>query len=215
MNNWDEKSIRDVYERIKDQAPKHKFVFHDPFWMLITTVLSQRTKDETTDQAALALYERYRTIEGLASADVSDVGSIISKVGFWRVKAKKIIMIAQIIRDEYGSKVPASMDQLLSLPGVGVKTASVVLAEGLGIPMIAVDTHVFRISHRIGWSSSKTPEQTAQDLMQIIPKDLWIGFNPTLVEFGKAVCRPVSPKCSMCRINEFCEYYKKKNSKEK
>lgn len=213
--NKDEEAIRIIIAKIKAAVPKHTFVFTDPFWMLITTVLSQRTKDETTDAAARALYERYRDIDGLAGADPDEVGSIIGKVGFWRVKSKKIVEIAGIIRDRYNHRVPDNLEDLMSLPGVGMKTAKVVLAEGFHRPSIAVDTHVFRISHRIGWSEAKTPEETTYDLERLIPKDMQVGFNPMMVEFGKAICRPVRPLCDKCPITAYCSYYEEKMKKGK
>ncbi|WP_297216584.1 endonuclease III [Thermoplasma sp.] len=206
-------AIREMVERIRRSVPAHRFVFTDPFWMLITTVLSQRTKDETTDAAARSLFERYRDVDSLANADPEDVGRIIGKVGFWRVKSKKIVEIARIIKDRYGGKVPESIDDLTSLPGVGLKTAKVVLAEGFHVPSIAVDTHVFRISHRIGWSSARTPEETSVDLENLIPKDLQIGFNPMMVEFGKAICRPMKPLCDRCPISEYCKFYSERSGK--
>jgi len=208
--NRSEEAVRTIIGRIREAVPAHRFVFRDPFWMLITTVLSQRTKDETTDEAARSLYEKYRDIDGLADADPDEVGRIISKVGFWRVKSRKVVEIARIIRDRYNYRVPESIDDLVSLPGVGLKTAKVVLAEGFNRPAIAVDTHVFRISHRIGWSSARTPEETSEELERIIPVDLQVGFNPIMVEFGKAICRPVRPLCDRCPVSEYCRYYEEK-----
>lgn len=208
-------NIREIYRLIKEQSPEHHFEFSDPFWVLITTILSHRTRDEVTDAASRGLHNRYGDSRGLASADYEDVRGIISKVGFSKVKAQRVIDVSGIINERYLGKVPSSIEELMSLPGIGRKTANVILADSFKIPTIAVDTHVHRIANRMGLVDSKTPEQTEEQLKKIIPKDLWLGFNPTIVEFGKKICRPVGPKCGTCSVNSYCNYfhdvYKKKN----
>lgn len=206
---FDEKTVKEMLSRIREQAPPHHFEFHDPFWVLITTVLSHRTKDEVTDSSARSLYDAYRTPENLASATVEDIEKHIKRVGFYRVKAKRVKEIAGIIVDKYAGIVPERIEELVQLPGVGRKTANVVLADSMHIPAIAVDTHVQRISRRIGWSKSDDPEKTEDSLRNIIPEELWIGFNPMMVEFGKKICRPQRPLCQICSIKEFCDYFKK------
>ncbi|MGC8609634.1 MAG: endonuclease III domain-containing protein [Thermoplasmata archaeon] len=201
--------MRKIYSKIQSQAPVHVFVSRDPFWMLITTVLSQRTKDAETDRASLRLREKFPGISDVANADVKEISRLIYGVGFYNVKAKEIKEIASRIMKDFNGKVPEDRDTLMSLPGVGRKTANIVLAESLGKPAIAVDTHVQRISWRLGITKSKDPEKTEEALEKIVPIDLWIGFNPTLVEFGKSICKPVSPRCDICSISEYCEYYKK------
>ena len=206
-------TFMEVYSSIRKQAPPHHFEFHDPFWVLITTIMSHRTKDEVTDAAARGLFQKYHDAAGLAGAKYEDVLAIISRVGFSRVKAARVIEAARIIVDDFHGKVPASLEELTRIPGVGRKTANVVLADAFGKPAIAVDTHVFRIAARIGWAPGETPEETEKRLMKIVPKDMWVGFNPTMVEFGKKICRPVGPRCSECLINSICEYGKKKLKK--
>ncbi len=209
--------IRKVIGLIRSQAPPHHFEFSDPFRVLITTMLSHRTKDEVTDYAARELFEKYKTPKDLAYADVKEIEALIRKVGFYTVKAKRIKQVAGIIVNMPGSKVPNTIEELTSLPGVGRKTANVVLADSFGIPAIAVDTHVQRISRRIGWSNSDNPEETESKLRKLIPEELWLGLNPALVEFGKKICRPIGPKCDLCRVNMYCRYYRsltKKKSKE-
>ena len=206
-------NIEIIFERIKENAPPHHFEFEDPFWVLITTILSHRTKDEVTDPAARRLFDRYKDPEGLSSAKQEDVERLINKVGFYKVKSERVIRAAGIIRNDFNGKVPMNVDDLMKIPGVGRKTANVVLADSMGIPAIAVDTHVFRISRRIGLSSGKKPEDVEYDLMRIIPKKLWLGFNPVMVEFGKKICRPINPKCDLCNITEYCNFYKKKYQK--
>lgn len=188
-------------------SPPHHFEFRDPFWVLITTMLSHRTKDEVTDAAARGLYNKYRTAENLSSADVNDVKELIARVGFSNVKSGRIINAARLIVNEFGGKVPKNLEDMTRIPGVGRKTANVVLSDSMSIPAIAVDTHVQRISVRVGWSRSSDPEETERILEKIVPKKMWIGFNPTMVEFGKTICKPVHPLCKKCRINKYCEYY--------
>ena len=205
-----EKNIREIYRRIREQSPPHHFEFSDPFWVLITTMLSHRTKDEVTDAAARSLYSKYGNSRGLSAARYEDVKDLISRVGFSTVKAARVVEVARIIEEKYGSKVPGDIEKLTELPGVGRKTANVVLADSFGIPAIAVDTHVQRIATRLGITRSNDPEDTEHILEKIVPRELWLGFNPTLVEFGKHVCRPIGPRCDICKISEFCDYYSKR-----
>ncbi len=202
-------NIPEIYRRMKQQAPPHHFEFHDPFWVLITTMLSHRTKDEVTDSAARALFEKYSDCKSLSHASYEDVLAIIEKVGFKTAKARRIIQAADIICRNYGGSVPASREELMEIPGVGRKTANVVLADSLGIPAIAVDTHVHRISNRMGFSRSKDPQEVEEALMKIVPVEDWLGFNPVLVEFGKTVCKPIGPKCEVCSVKAFCSFYSK------
>ncbi len=197
-----------IYEGIKSQSPPHHFEFKDPFWVLITTIMSHRTKDEVTDDAARKLHVRYTDANGLSKARYEDVLELISRVGFRTVKAKRVIDAAGIIVNDFGGKVPDTIEELTVIPGVGRKTANVVLADGFGKPAIAVDTHVHRISNRIGWSKTKDPDDTEEDLKKIIPQEYWLGFNPMLVEFGKKICKPIGPRCSDCSISTYCEFFR-------
>ena len=198
-----------VFNLIKEMSPPHHFEFSDPFWVLVTTLLSHRTKDAVTDAAARALYNRYGSAEKLAAASYDDVLAMISRVGFCKVKAGRVIDLAGIIVNKYGGSVPESREELMTIPGVGRKTANVVLSNSMGIPAIAVDTHVQRISKRIGWSKSDDPEKTEEALMKIVPREEWVGFNPVMVEFGKTVCKPIGPRCSQCGINSYCDFFSK------
>lgn len=204
-----------IYDKIREQSPPHHFEFSDPFWVLITTILSHRTKDEVTDAASRALFRRYNDSRGLSAAGYEEVRSLISKVGFSKAKAQRVIDAAKLVEDRYGGKVPNDIVSLMEFPGVGRKTANVVLADSFGIPAIAVDTHVQRIAVRWGISKSRDPADTENVLRKLIPENLWIGFNPTLVEFGKHVCRPVGPKCEDCHISVFCKYYSENHKTKK
>ncbi|MGP6219648.1 endonuclease III domain-containing protein [Caldiplasma sukawensis] len=198
-----------IVKKIEEVAPDHHFEFREPFWVMINTMLSHRTKDEVTDNAGRALYEKYRDAKGLSKANYDDVLKIIDKVGFKTVKAARIIEAAKIIIEKFGGEVPKYREQLMEIPGIGRKTANVVLADGFGIPAIAVDTHVMRISIRTGLSKNKDPDMIEQDLMKLIPEDLWLQLNTRFVEFGKSVCRPVGPKCNECPVSFKCNYGRK------
>ncbi len=202
------KDFEIIYKKVKKMAPEHHFEFkNDPFWILITTILSHRTKDKTTDEAARSLYNIYKDSYGLENADAGDIKKIIKNVGFSNVKSKRLIEVSKIINHDYGGKVPDSHDELIKIPGVGSKTANIVLTQGYNIPAIAVDTHVFRISNRIGLVKTKTPDETEEALKKIIPVKDQIEFNPVFVEFGKNICKPVSPKCNVCLLTRCCDYY--------
>ncbi len=176
----------------------------DPFRVLIGTLLSQRTKDEQTELAEKLLFERYSTPQTLAQAKEIQLYPLIKNSGMYRQKAKRIIQIAQILMSEHKGVVPNDIDCLLSLPGVGRKTANIVLYVCFGIPTLAVDTHVHRISNRLGWVQTKTPEQTEIQLMPLIPENLWGPLNGSMVNFGKAVCKPFKPVCQICAFSDGC-----------
>lgn len=179
-----------------------------PLSILIGTILSARTRDENTSAVVRKLFLQYKTARALASAKVSDVEKIIKSTGFYHVKAKRIIEVASIIDSKYSGKVPQTLDKLVELPGVGRKTANCVLVYAFDKPAIPVDTHVHRISNRIGLVQTKTPEDTEIDLMKEIPKKHWIRINDTFVMYGQNICKPISPMCTVCQIKKECNYYK-------
>jgi len=178
--------------------------YGEPFKVLIATILSQRTKDEITYPKAEALFKVYPDIHALAHADVEDVAGLIKPVGFYNVKAKKIIEVARILLNRYSGVVPDKLEELLSLPGVGQKTANCVLVFGFGRDALPVDTHVHRISNRLGVVKTDNPLETEQELKKIIPKPLWKHINYLFVQHGKKVCKPVRPDCRHCIIAGFC-----------
>lgn len=183
-----------------------------PFSILIGTILSARTKDESTTRVVKALFSRYRTVKDLANAKVKDVEKIIKSIGFYHVKSRRIIEVARIIDSQYGGRVPDDLERLVRLPGVGRKTANCVLVYAFEKPAIPVDIHVHRISNRLGLVRTKNPEETEQELMRKIPKKYWIEINDTFVMYGQNICKPVSPMCDVCRIKKTCSYYKAKNA---
>ena len=183
-----------------------------PFSILIGTILSARTKDESTTKVVKELFKRYKDAKALANAKLKDVEKIIKPIGFYHVKAKRIIEVACIINSKYKGKVPDILDELVELPGVGRKTANCVLVYAFEKPAIPVDIHVHRISNRLGLVKTKTPEETEMELMEKIPKKFWLEINDTFVMYGQNICKPISPMCNVCKIKRSCNYYKTKKS---
>ena len=183
-----------------------------PLSILIGTILSARTRDENTSAVVKKLFSRYKTAHALASAKPVDVEKIIKSTGFYRVKARRIIEVASIINSKYSGKVPQTIDKLLELPGVGRKTANCVLVYAFDKPAIPVDTHVHRISNRLGLVQTKIPEETEIELMKKIPREHWIRINDIFVMYGQNICKPISPMCAVCQIKKDCSYYRTKFS---
>ena len=183
-----------------------------PFSILIGTILSARTKDENTTKVVKRLFKEYKSAKALAKAKVRDVEKIIKSIGFYHVKTKRIIKVASLITTQYKGKVPNDFEELLKLPGVGRKTANCVLVYGFEKPAIPVDTHVHRISNRLGLVKTKSPEDTEFELMKKIPKKYWLEINDTFVMYGQNICKPISPLCNVCKIKKMCKYYKAKNA---
>ena len=179
----------------------------NPFSILIGTILSARTKDENTTKVVKKLFSKYKTPKALAKAKIQDVEKLIKSIGFYHVKARRIVEVASIINSKFNGKVPDNLEELISLPGVGRKTANCVLVYAFEKPAIPVDTHVHRISNRLGLVVTKTPEETEQALMKKIPKNLWLDINDTFVMYGQNICKPISPMCDVCQIKKNCHYY--------
>ena len=176
----------------------------DPWAVLVSTILSLRTKDEVTLAASGRLLEKAPTPEKLNIMKEETIAKLIYPAGFYRNKAASLKKIAAILLAQYGGKVPTSMDALLALPGVGRKTANLVLTEAFDLDGLCVDIHVHRISNRCGWLSSKSPEETEMTLREILPKKYWKRINYLLVLYGQKLCRPVSPFCSRCVLEKHC-----------
>jgi len=190
----------------------HEAETKDPFSILIGTILSARTKDENTTKVVKKLFSKYRTPKALANAKIRDVEKLIKSIGFYHVKAKRITDVAKIINSQYKGKVPENFEKLLELPGVGRKTANCVLVYAFDTPAIPVDTHVHRISNRLGLVDTKMPEETEMELRKKIPKKYWLQINDTFVMYGQNICKPISPMCNICKIKTKCNYYKSKNA---
>lgn len=178
----------------------------DPFEVLIGTLLSHRTRDERTYPATRALFQRWPTASALSHAKVAEVRDVLreGRVGFYNVKAPRVVEVARLVAEQRGGNVPDTMEGLLALPGVGRKTAACVLVYGFGKPAIPVDTHVHRISNRLGLVRTRDPEATEAALARVLPPREWLLWNELLVSFGKAVCKPVGPRCAACPLEDLC-----------
>jgi endonuclease-3 len=176
----------------------------DPFLVIISCILSLRTKDAVSLAASQRLFEYGKTPAQLLSIPVQKIETCIYPTGFYRQKTKQIHAICAILLEKYQGKVPNTEEELLALPGVGPKTTALVLSEGFGIPAICVDTHVHRVSNRLGLVKSKTVAETEQQLKQLLPKKYWSEYNSLMVMWGQNICVPISPKCSICPLLPLC-----------
>jgi len=176
-----------------------------PFTVLISCILSLRTQDKTTLAASDRLFAIATTPESLLMVPVTQIERAIYPVSFYRTKGRTIHEICRQLISRFGGEVPSDLDELLSLPGVGRKTANIVVTLGFRKPGIAVDTHVHRISNRLGYVRTRTPEKTEMALRRKLPSKYWIVFNDLLVTYGQNLCKPISPHCSACRIATYCK----------
>jgi endonuclease-3 len=177
----------------------------DPYQVLISTMLSLRTKDEVTTEASRKLFAKADAPDKMVALSAAKLRKLIYPVGFYKTKAENILKTSQLILNHYQGKVPEDLDELLKLPGVGRKTANLVLTLGFGKSGICVDTHVHRISNRFGYVQTRHPDETEMVLRDKLPGKWWIPINDILVAFGQALCKPISPWCSQCAVSEFCE----------
>ncbi len=176
----------------------------DPFRILISTLLSLRTKDDVTDAASARLFEIASNARTLALLDLKKIEKAIFPVGFYHTKARVVRDVARRLEAEFNGQVPNTIDALLDFKGVGRKTAALVVSLGFDTPAICVDTHVHRISNRLGWIRTKTPHETEEALMKLVPRAHWIDVNEIMVGFGQRVCTPLSPRCSTCPVARSC-----------
>jgi endonuclease-3 len=176
----------------------------DPFLILVSCLLSLRTKDVVSFPASCRLFEQAKTAQQLSELSLATIEMLIYPVGFYRRKSHTIKLISLLLIKEYQGSVPASRNQLCALPGVGPKTANLVLAEAFKIPAICVDVHVHRISNRLGLVKSRTPEETEKQLTSIVPQKDWISLNSLFVMWGQNICVPTSPLCSQCPLSNIC-----------
>jgi len=176
----------------------------DPFKILVGTLLSARTKDETTAYVLKKLFSRIATAEELEKLSIAEITDLIFPIGFYRTKARHLKSLAKILIEKYHSKVPDNMDDLLTLPGVGRKTANLVLILAFDQPAMCVDTHVHRISNRLGMIKTHSPAESEDALRNTLDIKHWKTYNSILVAFGQTICRPINPKCTICPIKELC-----------
>ncbi len=176
-----------------------------PAWRtLVGTILSARSRDEMTDKICAVLFKRYRSAKALAAAKPRDVEKILHDIGFYRTKARYAIGTAKMLLEKFGGVVPKTLEQLMEFPGVGRKVANCVLVYSFGKDAIPVDTHVHRLSNRLGWVKTTSPEETERQLVEIVPRSAWMLVNELMVAHGKSVCRPIGPKCGECPIRSEC-----------
>lgn len=184
----------------------------DPFKILIATILSARSRDENTKKVVKMLFSKFRDIEEFSKADLAVMRRLIHSIGFYNVKALRIKQVARILSDKYNGSVPSNLQDLLSLPGVGRKTANCVLVYGFKKPAIPVDVHVHRVSNRLGIVKTKKPEETELKLYDIFDKKYWTQVNDTFVVYGQNICLPIKPRCSFCKLRKDCKFYKNSRS---
>lgn len=182
-----------------------------PYHILISTLISLRTKDQVTLEASMRLFEKADSIEELAKLSENEIAQLIYPCGFYKTKAARMIEICKILLTTNCGNIPDEIDELVKLPGVGRKTANLVVILGFNKPGICVDTHVHRISNRIGWVKTKTPEETEFALRKLLPAEYWRTINDYFVSYGQTICTPISPHCSVCKLNTVCH----KNNVEK
>ena len=177
-----------------------------PFQLLIATLLSARTKDVTTIPIVKKLFEQYPTPHNLMNAKESDLQKALYGIGFYKTKSRHVKQLSSMVVEKYHGQIPNTFDELTSLPGVGPKTANCILNYAFHKPAIAVDIHVHRISNRLGWVKTDTPEESEEALKRVIPTNLWAKVNMLLVDHGQRICLPRTPKCPHCPIRDYCDY---------
>lgn len=183
--------------------------YETPWQLLIATILSAQCTDDRVNMVTPGLFRQFPSIEAFAGASLADVEEAVRTTGFYHNKAKNIIAAMQMLLSEYGGEMPHELEELIRLPGVGRKTANVVRGHIFGIPSIVVDTHVKRISHRLGLTKNTDPEKIEFDLMKILPKPSWIKYNHQIIAHGRAICKAPTPKCELCPMTQVCDFYKK------
>ena len=183
------------------------FLRHEqPHELLVATILSAQCTDDMVNKVTPALFEKYRTIDAFARADVDELKHFIHSTGFYNIKAKNIIAAMTMLRDDFGGIMPSEIEKLIKMPGVGRKTANVVRGHIFGIPSIVVDTHVGRISRKLGLTTHEDPEKAEYDLMNLLPEEYWIKINTQLITHGRRVCKAQRPACRECFLRDLCGY---------
>ncbi len=201
--------IKYIVDTLEDMFERRTFRDHNPYEVLVRTILSQRTRDENTDKATDALFDTYPTMEDVADAPVEKIAELVKQAGFYNVKSKRIKDVSNILLDEYDGVVPDTLEELIKLPGVGRKTANCVLVFGFEKDAIPVDVHVHRISNRLGLVHTKEPEETEMVLREIVPQEYWLPLNDLMVQFGQNICKPIGPHHLECPFTNMCEEYNK------
>ena len=199
---------RTILKRLKERYSEigTALEYRDGFQLIVATVMSAQTTDETVNKITPVLFERYPTPSDMAAANPEDIEAVIFSSGFFRQKTKSIIALSQSLVENFGGVVPSTLEQLVTLPGVGRKTASVVLAEAFKSPAIAVDTHVQRVSRRLDLTANSDPVKIEKDLRALFPRKEWAGISMRMIQFGRDVCDARRPLCETCELNRICRW---------
>lgn len=206
MSVLSKKKINEAIRILEEMYPEADCELHfgSVFQLLVAVVLSAQTTDKSVNQVTEILFEKYPDASSIASLEEEELQRMIKRIGMYRTKAKNVLKLARIIMDEYNGEVPGDYEKLIQLPGVGRKTANVVLATGFGEQRIAVDTHVFRVANRIGFVEEPDVLKTELSLMEVLPKDQWTKMHHALIWHGRRVCEARRPKCRECGLNQIC-----------
>ena len=213
ISKKEQERIKQVVGLLDEYYEGHEEIFLDhenPLQLLIATILSAQCTDARVNQVTKKLFVRYKTVEDFATADIKELEKYIFSTGFYRNKSKNIIGAAQTLISDFNGEVPSDIESLIKIPGVGRKTANVIRGNIYKIPSIVVDTHVKRVSNRLGFTKSQDPEKIEFELMDILPEDFWIEYNLKVIAHGRNICTARSPKCAECFLNSLCPYYSKK-----
>ncbi|PIZ50795.1 hypothetical protein COY27_05760 [Candidatus Woesearchaeota archaeon CG_4_10_14_0_2_um_filter_33_13] len=207
MTNY--QKVLKILEKDHQETMLEQFSDRSKFQMLIATMLSARTKDKTTIPIVIKMFKKWKTPQDFLKVPLLELEKELYGIGFYKVKAKNIKKLSQQLVDKFNSQVPETLEGMISLAGVGRKTANCMLNYAFGVSAIAVDVHVHRISNRLGWVKTKDPEETEEELMKVLPRRLWSKVNMLFVNHGQKVCLPIKPKCKECKVKEYCKYYQK------
>lgn len=199
-------NVSEILQILSKEYPdvKIQLNFRTPFELLVATILSAQCTDDRVNQVTSKIFSKYRTPQDYLNVPDEELEKDIYSTGYYKAKTKKIKQMAKMLLEEFDGEVPNTLESLTKLPGVGRKTANVILGHIFGIPAIVVDTHVIRLSNRLGWVSTQNPEKIEQDLMKIIPEDKWVIFTHYIINHGRKVCTARNPKCDSCAINHLC-----------
>ena len=205
----DKQNIDNILKILKETYPEAKCAlnFGSPYELLVSTMLSAQCTDVRVNKVTSELYKKYNTPEKMISLTEEELGEKIKSCGFFRNKSRNILLTSRELVEKYGGEVPHTMEQLIELPGVGRKTADVVLSNAFGVPAIAVDTHVFRVSNRLGIAKGSTPHKVEMELMKSIPKSMWSDSHHYLIWHGRRICKSRKPDCENCPLAPYCEYF--------
>ncbi len=197
-----------IIEKFNEMYPDAQcsLTYNDPIQLMVATQLSAQCTDARVNMVTKELFKRYKTVQEFAEADIEELENYIRSTGFYRNKARNIITACRMLLTDFGGTVPSNMDDLLKLPGVGRKTANLLLNDWFGIPAVVVDTHAKRLSRRIGLTDNEDPEKIEYDLMKVVPKENWGSFCHQLIYHGRAVCKARKPMCEKCDIRPYCNY---------